>query len=70
MDLIPTVAELTGGKKLSDVDHVPAYWPDNETVRNDMLDYAVMESSPSTLRSEPMPLPASRAALSVCMNST
>ena len=24
---------------------------------NDMLDYAVMESSPSTLRSEPMPLP-------------
>ncbi|MCA9030151.1 MAG: sulfatase, partial [Planctomycetaceae bacterium] len=28
-----------GGKKLSDVDHVPAYWPDNETVRNDMLDY-------------------------------
>lgn len=29
-----------GGKKLSDIDHVPAYWPDNETVRNDMLDYA------------------------------
>lgn len=29
-----------GGKKLSDIDHVPAYWPDNDTVRNDMLDYA------------------------------
>lgn len=29
-----------GGKKLSDVDRVPGYWPDNETVRNDMLDYA------------------------------
>lgn len=29
-----------GGKKLSDIDRVPAYWPDNETVRNDMLDYA------------------------------
>ena len=29
-----------GGKKLSDIDHVPGYWPDNETVRNDLLDYA------------------------------
>ena len=29
-----------GGKKLSDIDHVPAYWPDNKTVRTDMLDYA------------------------------
>ncbi len=29
-----------GGKKLTDVDRVPPYWPDNETVRNDMLDYA------------------------------
>jgi hypothetical protein len=29
-----------GAKKLSDIDHVPAYWPDNDTVRNDMLDYA------------------------------
>ena len=28
------------GKKSSDIDHVPAYWPDNEVVRNDMLDYA------------------------------
>lgn len=29
-----------GGKKLSDVDHVPSCWPDNEIVRHDMLDYA------------------------------
>ena len=29
-----------GGKKTSDVPRVPGYWPDNETVRNDMLDYA------------------------------
>ncbi|MDV6028793.1 MAG: sulfatase [Phycisphaera sp. RhM] len=29
------------GKKLTDIDDVPGYWPDNETVRNDMLDYAV-----------------------------
>jgi N-sulfoglucosamine sulfohydrolase len=29
-----------GGKKLSDIDRVPGYWPDDETVRNDMLDYA------------------------------
>jgi len=29
-----------GGGSLSDIDHVPAYWPDNEIVRNDMLDYA------------------------------
>ncbi len=28
------------GKQLSDIEHVPAYWPDNEIVRNDMLDYA------------------------------
>jgi arylsulfatase A-like enzyme len=28
-----------GGKKLSDIDHVPAAWPDNDTIRNDMLDY-------------------------------
>ena len=28
-----------GGKQLSDVKHVPAYWPDHETVRHDMLDY-------------------------------
>jgi len=29
-----------GGKKLSDLDQVPGYWPDNEVVRNDLLDYA------------------------------
>ena len=29
-----------GGKKLSDIDRVPGYWPDTEVVRNDMLDYA------------------------------
>lgn len=29
-----------GGKKLSDVDRVPAYWPDDEVVRHDMLDYS------------------------------
>lgn len=29
------------GKKLEDIDEVPPYWPDNETVRRDMLDYAV-----------------------------
>ncbi len=29
------------GKKLSDIDRVPGYWPDTDVVRNDMLDYAV-----------------------------
>lgn len=29
-----------GGKKLIDIDRVPGYWPDNDIVRNDMLDYA------------------------------
>ncbi len=29
-----------GGKKLSDVDKVYPFWPDNETVRTDLLDYA------------------------------
>ncbi|MDP3069163.1 MAG: sulfatase [Opitutaceae bacterium] len=29
-----------GGKKLSDIDRVPAFWPDNDTIRHDMLDYA------------------------------
>ena len=29
-----------GKKKLSDIDRVPGYWPDNDVVRNDMLDYA------------------------------
>lgn len=34
-------AGVRKGKKLSDIDRVPSYWPDNDTVRNDMLDYAV-----------------------------
>ncbi|NUQ66358.1 MAG: sulfatase [Pirellulales bacterium] len=29
-----------GGKQLSDIDRVPDYWPDSDTVRHDMLDYA------------------------------
>ena len=29
-----------GHKSLSDIDRVPGFWPDNETVRNDLLDYA------------------------------
>jgi len=29
-----------GGKRLSDIPRVPAYWPDNDIVRHDMLDYA------------------------------
>lgn len=32
---------IEAGKKTSDIDHVPAYWPDNDTVRRDMLDYAI-----------------------------
>jgi N-sulfoglucosamine sulfohydrolase len=28
-----------GGKQLTDIDRIPPYWPDNEVVRNDMLDY-------------------------------
>ncbi|MEQ8704975.1 MAG: sulfatase [Phaeodactylibacter sp.] len=31
--------ELTG-RAISQIDSVPAYWPDNERVRTDMLDYA------------------------------
>lgn len=29
------------GKNIADIDSVPAFWPDNEVVRNDMLDYAL-----------------------------
>ncbi len=29
-----------GGKSLSDIDEVPKFWPDNDTIRTDMLDYA------------------------------
>lgn len=30
-----------GKKSIKDIDHVPPFWIDNETVRNDMLDYAL-----------------------------
>lgn len=30
-----------GGKSPDEIDRVPAYWPDVEVVRNDMLDYSV-----------------------------
>ena len=36
----PQSGTKKGGKKLTDIDRVPAYWPDNDTVRHDMLDYA------------------------------
>ena len=29
-----------GDKSIDDIDDVPGFWPDNETVRTDMLDYA------------------------------
>jgi len=32
---------LRKGKKLSDIDHVPAFWPDNAETRGDMLDYSI-----------------------------
>jgi len=32
---------LRMGKKLSDIDHVPAFWPDNAETRGDMLDYSI-----------------------------
>lgn len=28
------------GKSIDSIDHVPAFWPDNDSVRNDLLDYA------------------------------
>lgn len=33
-------SSLAHGKDLSEIDEVPAYWPDNDSVRTDMLDYA------------------------------
>ncbi|MEP3477633.1 MAG: sulfatase [Fuerstiella sp.] len=30
-----------GGKSIEQIDEVPPFWPDNKTVRNDMLDYAL-----------------------------
>jgi N-sulfoglucosamine sulfohydrolase len=32
---------VRAGKSIASIDRVPAYWPDNETVRLDMLDYAL-----------------------------
>jgi N-sulfoglucosamine sulfohydrolase len=32
---------LAAGKNPADIERVPAYWPDNELIRRDMLDYAV-----------------------------
>jgi len=29
-----------GGKHLAQIDHVPQFWPENDTVKTDMLDYA------------------------------
>ncbi len=34
------VGVAKGGKSLDMIDRVPGFWPDNEVVRNDMLDYA------------------------------
>jgi hypothetical protein len=33
-------AGLAAGKKATDIDRVPAFWPDTDVVRRDMLDYA------------------------------
>ncbi|TBW28042.1 sulfatase [Gramella sp. KN1008] len=33
--------QKVAGKKITDIDSVPSFWPDNEIVRNDMLDYAL-----------------------------
>ena len=35
-----TGAQL-GGKTISQIDEVPTFWPDTDTIRNDMLDYAL-----------------------------
>ena len=32
---------LRMGKRLEDIDHVPAFWPDNARTRGDMLDYSI-----------------------------
>ena len=34
------VGEKLGGKNITDIDEVPAFWPDVDTIRKDMLDYA------------------------------
>ncbi len=37
----PLDSGAKAGKKIDAIDRVPAYWPDNEEVRRDMLDYAL-----------------------------
>jgi N-sulfoglucosamine sulfohydrolase len=32
---------IAAGKKTSGIDRIPAYWPDDDIVRRDMLDYAI-----------------------------
>ncbi len=32
---------IEAGKKPADIDRVPAYWPDHDVIRRDMLDYAI-----------------------------
>lgn len=34
-------SSLKNGKNVEQIDSVPSYWPDNEVVRTDMLDYAL-----------------------------
>ena len=34
-------SSIRAGKNVSQIDSVPSYWPDNKTVRTDMLDYAL-----------------------------
>lgn len=34
-------SSIRAGKKVNQIDSVPSYWPDNEIVRTDMLDYAL-----------------------------
>ena len=36
----PKGGGIKKGKALDDIDRVPAYWPDNDVIRGDMLDYA------------------------------
>lgn len=34
-------SSVKSGKQLNQIDSVPSYWPDNDVVRTDMLDYAL-----------------------------
>ena len=34
-------AGVRNGKNIAQIDSVPSFWPDNEVIRNDMLDYAL-----------------------------